>query len=162
MIRRRRPPLPIERTPGGFVVHVDDAERDLLARLMGEMTRLLTGTADAPVLRRVYPPAYHLDADEESETEYQRLMHEELVASRLEALTTVSTALREHTVLDDAGLGALMQSLNTLRLVLGTLLDVDEDHDLEDLSPDDPMIGEHQLYGYLSYLLDAAVRAASS
>ncbi len=65
-------------------------------------------------------------------------------------------------MLDEGGLGALMQSLNALRLVLGTLLDVDEEHDLDDVSPDDPMVGEHHLYGYLSYLLDAAVRAASS
>ena len=110
----------------------------------------------------MFPPAYHLEADEEAETEYQRLMREELVASRLEALTTVSSALREHTVLDEAGLGAFMQSLNALRLVLGTILDVDEEHDLDDVSPDDPLVGEHQLYGYLSYLLDAAVTAASN
>jgi hypothetical protein len=110
----------------------------------------------------MFPPAYHLDGDEEAEAEYQRLMREELVASRLDALTTLSTALREHRVLDDAGLGSLMQSLNALRLVLGTLLDVDEEHDLDDVSPDDPLIGEHHLYAYLSYLLDAAVRAAST
>jgi hypothetical protein len=55
-----------------------------------------------------------------------------------------------------------MQSLNALRLALGTMLDVDESHDLDDVSPDDPLVGEHHLYGYLSYLLDAAVTAASS
>ncbi len=63
-------------------------------------------------------------------------------------------------MLDEAGLTALMQSLNALRLVLGTILDVGEDHDLDDVAPDDPLVGEHHLYGYLSYLLDAAVRAA--
>ena len=162
MIRRRRPPAPVERVAGGYTVNIEEPERQLLERLLGELTQLLTADVDTPALRRMFPPAYHLEADEESETEYQRLMREELVASRLEALTTVSAALRERTVLDDAGLGALMQSLNALRLVLGTLLDVDEEHDLDDVSPDDPLIGEHQLYGYLSYLLDAAVRAASS
>jgi len=162
MIRRRRPHAPIERTAGGFVIRLEDAERNLLTRLLGELSALLTGPPDAPVLQRMFPPAYHLAHDEESETEYQRLMHDDLVASRLDALTTVSTALRDHTVLDETGLRALMQSLNALRLVLGTLLDVDEEHDLDDVSPDDPMVGEHHLYGYLSYLLDAAVRAASS
>ncbi|MCU1503033.1 MAG: hypothetical protein JWM12_2387, partial [Ilumatobacteraceae bacterium] len=43
----------------------------------------------------------------------------------------------------------------------GTMLDVDEAHDLEDVADDDPLVGEHHLYGYLSYLLDAAVRAFS-
>jgi hypothetical protein len=162
VIRRRRPPAPIERTADGYVVRLDEAERDLLVRLLGEMTQMLTASADSPALRRVFPPAYHLDTDTTSEEEYQRLMRDELVASRLEALTTVSAALRDHAALDDAGLTALMQSLNALRLVLGTLLDVDEEHDLEDVSPDDPMIGEHHLYGYLSYLLDAAVRAAGT
>ena len=162
MIRRKRPPAPIERTASGYVIRIDDAERDLLTRLLGELTALITGPADVPAMRRMFPPAYHLATDEESETEYQRLMHEDLVASRLEALTTVTAALRDHSVLDEGGLGALMQSLNALRLVLGTLLDVDEEHDLDDVRPDDPMVGEHHLYGYLSYLLDAAVRAASS
>lgn len=161
MIRRRRPPPPIDRVADGFVVNIGEPERDLLERLLGELSQLLTNGVDTPVLRRMFPPAYHLEADEEAETEYQRLMREELVASRLAALTTVSAALRDHTVLDDAGLGALMQSLNSLRLVLGTMLDVDEELDLEDISPDDPLIGEHQLYGFLSYLLDAAVTAAS-
>ena len=162
MIRRRRPPVPIERGSSGYTINLDEHERDLLLRLLGELTQLLASDADTPALRRMFPPAYHLPADEEAEEEYQRLMREELVASRLAALTTLSTTLRERTTLDDGGLGALMQSLNALRLVLGTLLDVDEEHDLDDVSPDDPLIGEHHLYGYLSYLLDAAVRAASS
>ncbi|MFT3851733.1 MAG: DUF2017 family protein [Ilumatobacteraceae bacterium] len=162
MIRRRRPPAPIERTGDGYVINVEAPERDLLERLLGELTQLLTTDTDVPALRRAFPPAYHLPGDEESEAEYQRLMRDELVASRLDALTTVSAALREHAVLDEAGLGALMQSLNALRLVLGTMLDVDEEHDLDDVSPDDPLVGEHQLYGYLSYLLDAAVRAATA
>ena len=162
MIRRRRPPAPIERSGDGFVINLDASERDLLVRLLGEMTQLITSDVDTPVLRRMFPPAYHLDVDEEAETEYQRLMRDVLVASRLDALTTLSTALREHARLDEAGLGALMQSLNALRLVLGTMLDVGEEHDLDDVSPDDPLVGEHHLYGYLSYLLDAAVQAASS
>ena len=162
MIRRRKPAAPVERVAGGYAINLADAERDLLERLLAELSQLLTGDAGVPVLRRMFPPAYHLDADEEAEAEYQRLMRDDLVASRLEALTTVSAALREHTVLDDAGLGALMQSLNALRLALGTLLDVDESHDLDDISPDDPLVGEHHLYGYLSYLLDAAVTAAGA
>ena len=52
-----------------------------------------------------------------------------------------------------------MQALNALRLVLGTMLDVDEDDDLDDIDDDDPLVGEHHLYDYLSWLLDWAVRA---
>ena len=162
MIRRRKPAAPVERVAGGYAINLADAERALLERLLGELSQLLIGDADVPALRRMFPPAYHLESDEEAEAEYQRLMREDLVASRLDALTTVAAALRDHTVLDEGGLGALMQSLNALRLALGTMLDVDESHDLDDVSPDDPLVGEHHLYGYLSYLLDAAVTAASS
>ena len=51
---------------------------------------------------------------------------------------------------------AFMQSVNAVRLVLGTLLDVGED---DELSEDDGP--EHHLYGYLSWVLDASVRALS-
>jgi hypothetical protein len=163
MIRRRRPPPPpIARADGCYSINLEAGEREMLARLLGELAQLLTTGVDGPALRRMFPPAYHLDDDADAEAEYQRLMRDELVASRLESITTLTAALRDETVLDVDGLGALMQAVNALRLVLGTMLDVDEDHDLEDVDADDPLVGEHHLYGYLSYLLDAAVRAFSS
>lgn len=159
MLRRRKRLPPVQRVHGGFVVNLEQAERELLGRLLRDLVQLLVGPADEPMLRRLFPPAYHLAEDGDADEEYQRLMREELVASRLAAATALSTALAQPTVLDEAGLVGLMQALNGLRLVLGTLLDVDEDHDLEDVAADDPMVGEHHLYGYLSYLLDAAVNA---
>lgn len=166
MLRRRRPPPPVQRVPTGYKVAVGDAERELLVRLLGELAGALAvsvepGT-DQPMLRRMFPPAYHLEDDREAESEYQRLMHDELVASRLAAITTVSTALRDQTVFDDGAITAFVQAVNMLRLVLGTLLDVDESHDLDAVADDDPLVGEHNLYGYLSYLLDAAVTALSA
>jgi hypothetical protein len=160
--RRKPPPPPLQRVPGGFAVNLDTDERALLNRLLSELLQLLVGPSDDPVLRRMFPPAYHLDDDAEAEVEYQRLMREELVASRLASLTTVTGALADGAVLDEAGLVAFMQAINGLRLVLGTLLDVDEAHDLDDIDDADPMVGEHHLYGYLSYLLEAAVQAFSA
>ena len=165
MLRRRRPPPPVRRVASGFAVTVGDPERELLIRLLGELADVLAAGAgghsteadEQPMLRRMFPPAYHLANDSDAETEYQRLMRDELVASRLAAITTVSTSLREHAVLDDSGMNAFVQAVNMLRLVLGTLLDVDESHDLDPVADDDPLVGEHHLYGYLSYLLDAAV-----
>lgn len=161
--RRKAPRAVIERTPAGFVVNLDRDEIDLVARLMDELRGLLT--ADDPrtagLLRRLFPPAYIQDEDAEAEAEYQRLMREELVASRLESLTLVEQALRAGTPLDDAGMNALLQSLNSVRLVLGTLLDVSEDHDPSSVADDDPMVGEHHLYVFLSWLLDAGVHAVT-
>jgi hypothetical protein len=108
------------------------------------------------------PPASHLADDEEAETEYQRLMHDELVASRLAAVGTLEAMLADDAgpTIDADGLAAFMHAVNALRLVLGTLLDVSEDEDELDIDADDPLVGERHLYGYLSYLLDSAVRAA--
>jgi hypothetical protein len=162
MIRRRKPPPPpISRVAGGYAINLDPGERDLLIRLLGELAQLLTTGTDGPTLRRMFPPAYHLEDDAEAEAEYQRLMRDELVASRLDAITTMTAALRDEAAVDESGLEAFMQAVNALRLVLGTMLDVDEEHDVDDITDDDPLVGEHHLYGYLSYLLDAAVRAFS-
>jgi hypothetical protein len=56
-------------------------------------------------------------------------------------------------------LDALMRSINSLRLVLGTLLDVDEDEFDAHLEEGDPAYGQYQLYSYLGWLLDWIVTA---
>ena len=56
-------------------------------------------------------------------------------------------------------LGSLMQAVNGVRLVLGTILEVSEDDEVDDIEEHVP---EYQLYAYLSWLLDSAVVAASS
>lgn len=153
----------VERTPLGYVLNLDREERDLLGRLIGELRGLLLADDPntAPLLRRLFPPAYHLADDAEAETEYQRFMRDELVASRLASLNSVEKALVERAPLDDEGMAGLVQSLNSVRLVLGTLLDVGEEHDPRDVRDDDPMVGEHHLYSFLSWLLDASVTALS-
>jgi hypothetical protein len=52
-----------------------------------------------------------------------------------------------------------MQAVNSLRLVLGTILDVGEDHDPFALDPSDPESRPHVLYGYLGVLLEEIVQA---
>jgi hypothetical protein len=161
MARRRKPRSPVRRTAAGYVVDLGDEGRDLLIRLLGEMRDLLLGGADSPALRRVFPPAYHLSDDAEAETEYQRLMHDELVASRLAAIDAVTTVLRHDEPIDEAAMLAFVQSVNAMRLVLGTLLDVGEEDELDDIGPDHDLAAEYHLYGYLSYLLGEAVIALS-
>jgi hypothetical protein len=152
-----------ERTPKGFVINLQSEEIDLIVRLVAELRGLLV--TDDPrsqdLTRRLFPPAYHLTDDADANTEYQRLMRDELVASRLEAMNKVEETLSAGTPLDEAAMHGLLQSLNAVRLVLGTLLDVGEDDRLDELDDDDPMVGEHHLYQFLSYLLDAAVDAIS-
>ena len=95
MIRRRREP--VYRTSSGFMLDLDDEQRHLLRRLIGEVRELITsGASDDAKMRRLFPPAY--TDDEVLDTEYQRLMREELVASRLSSVwPTTPTSPRDPT-----------------------------------------------------------------
>jgi hypothetical protein len=55
-----------------------------------------------------------------------------------------------------------MRSVNSLRLVLGTLLDVHDDEADLLLDEDDPAYGQLQLYSYLGWLLDWMVTAQTT
>ncbi len=163
MARRKARRQVFERTSKGYVVNLDREELDLVLHFVDELRTLLL--ADDPntraVTRRLFPPAYHLAGDAEADAEYQRLMRDELVASRLAAMHEVDLALTSGHELDEVGMHGLLQSLNAVRLVLGTLLDVGEEHAAGAVDDDDPMVGEYHLYEFLSYLLDAAVQAVS-
>ncbi len=141
------------RLPSGeFSVDLADDLRSLIESLLGEYRDLLLGDAD-PALRRLYPTAYpeHESLDEE----YRRLTHDDLLATRLTALETFETSLRAATVTEDE-LMAWMQSINGLRLVLGTRLDIGEDD--EPVPPDHPEAGARGLYELLTMLLGQVLR----
>ena len=159
MAWRAKPP--VERIRNGFRINIEQEERDLLVRLLEELRGMLVGPNDAPALHRLFPAAYHLPEHAEQDAEYQRLMREELVASRLAGIGIVLEALSAPPPLSEEQIQALLQALNGIRLVLGTMLDVSEELELEDLPDDHPQIGEYHLYGYLSWLLEWTVRAVS-
>ena len=68
---------------------------------------------------------------------------------------------RSDRVVDEVGLVAFMQSLNGIRLVLGTMLGVTDDPTLEEVDEQLESSPEYHLYAYLSWLLEHCVRAAS-
>jgi len=162
MALRRKFVAPVEAVRGGWRITLDDEERKLLVRLMGELRALLTGPDDNELLRRLFPVAY--PEDEEKEAEYQRLMREELVASRLAAIESVSRTIdpagdRARQLLDEGETIAFMQSINAIRLVLGSMLGIADDESADDAdSADSP---EHNLYDFLSWLLEWTVRSLS-
>jgi Domain of unknown function (DUF2017) len=130
-------------------------KRDLLADLPAQLKELMA--TDDPSLRRLFPMAYH--DDEEREAEYQRYMREELLASRL-AATERTIALAQATQITMQDLEAWVNVLNSLRLVLGTQLDVSED-DFFDGDLDDARLPRLQLYHWLGSLVDYGVRTLS-
>ena len=140
---------------GKFLLRLPEGERELLLQLLGELRTLLKLGPEDPRLRRLYPAAYA--EDEEKEEEYRRLTHEELSSGRLAALDTVEQTIEAEKLTPDQ-LTAWMHAVNALRLVLGTMLDVNEDDPFA-VDPDDPDAREYMLYGYLGLLLEEIVQA---
>ncbi len=159
MALRRRFVPPVQAVRGGWKITLDAEERNLLIRLMGELGALMTGPEDNELLLRLFPVAY--PDDDEKEAEYQRLMREELVTSRMSAIESVTDALDpERTELMNEGETiAFLQSINAIRLVLGTMLGITDDETADDA--DDGITPEHQLYDFLSWLLEWTVRSLS-
>lgn len=159
---RRRFRAPVRATGDGFVVDLSDDEVAIVRRILGELRQILTDPEPdegaRALLHRLFPTAH--PEDPESEEEYQRLMRDELVTSKLAAFDIVDETLGGDGHLDEGGLTAFMQSINSLRLVLGTMLGVSDDPDAE-VDPSHAGSAEYQLYGYLSWLLEWSVRAAS-
>ena len=147
----------------GYVVDLGHDEAMLVRRLLAELRQLLDdpepGDETDELLARLFPVAHPDDPD--AEAEYQRLMREELVASKLAAFETVDATLDGDGRLDEGGLIAFMQSINSLRLALGTMLGVTDDPDAE-VDPAGEVSAEYHLYGYLSWLLEWSVRAIQS
>ena len=159
MARKRAFIPPVERVRDGFMFNIGDDERQLVIRLLNELGQLLMDESGDPRLIRMFPPAYHLADDAEADAEYQRLMRDDLVASRLAGIATVNLAMETPGPVSEEAMVSFVQAINGLRLVLGTMLDVVEDHDPDDIDEDDPLVGEHHLYNFMSWLLDWAVRA---
>ena len=145
-IRRRR--------DGTYTVDLGDDERQLLHTLVDQLDELLN--TDSPVLERLFPPPYGDDA--ERNAGYAALAHPELIEHRRAELTLVRSTLGSDT-LDEGQLTAWMRSVNDLRLVLGTVLGIEEDG----VAPavDDDNAATFGAYEYLGHLLEMIVDALS-
>ncbi len=140
--------------PGRYAVRLSDQERELFASLVDQLRALLTDSTDDPHVRRLFPTAYHDDA--ERDREYQQLARDDLLTRRLAALDVIAGTL-DAGELDEAQLSAWMGGVNDLRLVLGTVLDVSEDGTPP--GPNDPEAPTFAVYGYLTEVLDSIVEA---
>lgn len=155
------PPARVRRVRGGrFALRISGAERDVLRSLPPQLRRLMTDQ-DAganPDLRRLFPTAY--PDDPEKAAEYDAMVRDDLVAERLAAIDVMERTI-DSDRLSEEELLAWLSSINDLRLVLGTRLDVQEDLSELDVPPDDPRAESLALYAYLSILEEDAVAALS-
>lgn len=162
MTRRFKPPIysTTKRGTTSWILNIGDDERGVILHLLEELRSLLTEDGDASdasneALKRLFPTAY--PDDEDKEAEYQRLMREDLVTSRLVQIDAVTGAFAGDSALEESDVIALMQSVNAIRIVLGTILDVGEDDEVGTGGAE--LEAERHLYAFLSWLLDWIVRS---
>lgn len=149
---------------GGFELRIPADERELLRSVGPQLREVLVRQAASPQygedagVDRLFPVAY--PDDEDRQTEYRLLVHDELMASHLGALAVLEeTADAER--LDEDQLMAWMRALNDVRLVLGTRLDVSEEGDERPQDRRDPRAPAFAVYDYLTYLQGEIIEALS-
>ena len=158
---------------------------ELVARLRPEEVQLLRSlpdelrpVVDAPpapdvagegdtVRQRLFPRAYLDPTEEQAESDWQDAVHPELVRTKLEALSLLTTTLdratpsrgRVEVVLSPEESEAWLGVLNDARLALGVALDISEDLDSRTIRPDDPSAAAYGVYGWLTSLQGQLVDA---
>ncbi len=158
---------------GKFKIELADDHRRLLTQLIEQLRDSLTTTTDDANLRRLFPTAYNNDAKKDAE--YQRLMRDELLESRLAAIDVAISVVAQDGEVSAEEIDAFSRSINSLRLVLGTTLDIaesdygspsdtqhSENSDRDETSEADEYLIQKELYEYLGWLLEWTVSAQSS
>lgn len=153
----RRPRVVRRRRDGQFDLVLDAPYRAALADLLGQLDALLEHQPDDPALLRLRPPAY--PDEPERDAEYQLLAGEELRAARRQAIEEVVASLQRDRLGEDE-LWQWLRSLNALRLVLATRLDItdeDENEGPADLDGEDAPVWA--AYGFLGLVQQDVVEA---
>jgi hypothetical protein len=154
LLRRRR----FARTAtGDYTVRLRAEERALLGALPEQLATLV-GAGRSEATTRLFPPAY--SSEPEMDAEYQRLMGDELIRRRQEAVALVQATIERDRLSEDE-LRAWVGVCNDLRLVLGTLLDVSDDSDVLDVDRTSEDMAQRVLYVLLSEIVDEGVFALS-
>jgi hypothetical protein len=157
---------------GNYKIDLADDHRQLLTQLVEQLRDSLSTTTDDSNLRRLFPTAYNNDAKKDAE--YQRLMRDELLESRLSAIDVTMKVIAKDDEISAEEIDAFARSINSLRLVLGTTLDIaesdygtqsdtqlGENSDSDEVSEADEYLIQKELYEYLGWLLEWTVGAQS-
>ena len=155
---------------GDYKIELADDHRQLITQLVEQLRDSLATTTDDSNLRRLFPTAYNNDAKKDAE--YQRLMRDELLESRLAAIDVTIKVIAQDDEISGEEIDAFARSINSLRLVLGTTLDIaesdygsqndtqqSENSDGDETSGADEYLIQKELYEYLGWLLEWTVTA---
>jgi len=138
-IRRRR--------DGRYAVKLDPSVRAVLATMSAQLSPIIG--PDERIARRLFPPAYPGESDQGAEQDYRALVDSALVNHHKQAFAVVAETA-EADSLSESELDAWLSAVGSMRLVLGTRLDVSEDMDPPE--PSDPTAPEFALYELLGQL----------
>ena len=142
----------------GIIVTLRDSERAGLAAVLEQFRQLLVRGKDPSLLR--FQPPVHIHDPEASE-EFWEMAGDSLLRHRLEAIDTVEAGLAG-APLDDDGVSAWMQTLNSVRLHLGNTLEVGAATFNPPVEGDQPQdAARYVLYEWLGGLLDQLVTVAA-
>ncbi len=148
---------------------LDEPEVAVLAQLCRELAGLVSGDPASgpgdPVIDRLYPRAYLDPTEEHAESEWQRLVHDDLVTARRRSLEVVELTLaraetkgdRFRVDLSTEEAEAWLSVLNDARLTLGTRLEVTEELDPMSVAPDDPRAPAFAIYWWLGLMQEDLV-----
>jgi hypothetical protein len=153
VIRRR---ISAARNGDGCVLRLPAPERELLRTLPDELAPILAAfgsdNTEPPggvpeSMRRLFPPAY--SKDDEAQRHYADLTRAELADHHRQALELLASTASA-TALDADEMQGWLTALNDLRLVLGTVLGVTEEDDIDE--PIGSLSQQMIVYRYLSGL----------
>jgi hypothetical protein len=142
-IRRRR--------DGRYAIKLDPSVRAVLTAMSEQLSPMID--PGEPMTQRLFPPAYPDQGDRTAEQEYRILVDNALVNHHREAFAILAGTAEAET-LTEPELNAWLSAVGSIRLVIGTRLDVSED--MTPPEPSDPTAPEYALYellGQLQYLM---------
>ena len=146
------------RTADGIVVVLGPDERAGLGTILGQFRQLLV-EGKGPSLIRFQPPV-HIH-DRKASDEFWGMVGDTLLRHRLEAIDNVESGLGG-AALDDDGVAAWMQTLNSMRLYLGNTLEIGAaTFDPPDAGDQPQEAAKYVLYEWLGGLLDELVATAA-
>lgn len=138
-IRRRR--------DGRYTVRLPAQVRTMLAALAEQMVPMID--SEDPAVTRLFPPAYIGEDTADAEKQYRSLVDGALHNHHHQAVQVLSDTVNADTLTSDE-LSGWLSAIGSMRLVIGTRLDVSED--MEKPPPGDPSESEHAVFDLLGML----------
>jgi len=147
-----------KRTGGGIRMSLEEVEVELLRTTRDGVRAAVAGGDPAdPIVARLFPAAVH--GDDEADAELRRLLHDDLLATRLTGLDELVALLERGThhrgklrvELTPEEAVLVLGVLNDLRLAIGARVGI-EDLDRDQLTEDDPVVYRLAVMDHLAWL----------